>query len=166
MCHESSFAGFWELEKHLSNHHSIRYQLDNSYMSSQYERSLTENREGSQNTGMICSICRKKFKSKYSLGQHAMTHVNRKLTEVQCKICNKWLKNRNILRAHEMIHDELPQKCPHCDKIKPSECALKSHILQCHSKHKHQCGVCSKSFVRTKKLKVSCVLKIKTPVLR
>lgn len=101
MCHES-FAGFWELQNHLSSHSLIENHLENSYMSSQHKKSSTKDRKG--------IMCKKKFKSEHLLAQHAMTHVNRK---------------------------------------------------QCHSTVlKHQCTICSKSFARPNKLKVSFVLNI------
>lgn len=163
VCNKSNpsktFAGFWDLQKHLSSHNSVSHQFasDNSFMNFHTEspkKDIDKVDERSKNTEIICSICGKRCKSEHLLAQHAMAHVDRKLTEVQCKICFKWMKNRNILRAHEIIHNESPLKCPHCDKIKFNERALKSHILQCHSTLKHQCTTCGKSFARPNKLKV------------
>lgn len=164
MCQES-FAGFWQLQKHMSCHNKKRSRLElerNAYMN--FQEKLPESNDDDtklkNNTKIPCSICGKKFKSKNLLGLHAMTHVDRKLTEVQCEICSKWMKNRNILHAHETIHEIKELQCPHCDKIKFNERSLGSHILQCHStQKKHQCSICSKSFSRPSKLKV-CFVRI------
>lgn len=133
-----------------------RFDMDTTYANLFTDEHRVSGSKCSKNTEMTCLICGKKCKNKYLLEQHAMTHIDRELTEVQCEICKKWLKNRTHLRAHEIIHYGSPLKCPHCDKIKSNERALKAHILQCHStaKHKHQCEFCPKTFARTEKLKV------------
>lgn len=161
MCNKS-FGGFWELQKHFSTHKLVthRFEPKKSDLNWHTEDNFKNGKKRSKNTQMTCSICGKECKSKFLLVQHAMTHIDRKLTEVQCEICEKWMKNRTILRAHEIIHNnESPLKCPHCEKIKLNERALKAHILQCHSKakHKHHCTFCSKTFARTEKLKVCFV---------
>lgn len=147
-----TFAGFWDLQKHLSTHPDS--QSHQCAINSSYIKSEKINELPIKNGKFVCSICGKRCKTGNSLTQHQMTHVDRKLTEVQCKICFKWMKNQNILRAHEVVHNESPMKCPHCDKVKFNERALKAHISQCHSTLKHQCTKCGKSFARTEKLKV------------
>lgn len=163
MCHEK-FDDFWHLKKHLSSHNSKNHRIElerQAYMSSQHIPAIRDGadlaKKGPKNAKTPCSICGKKFKGEHLLAQHAMTHVDRKLTEVQCETCGKWLKNQKILRAHEVTHDRLPLQCPHCDKVKFNERALGAHIFQCHSKLKNKCKLCGKSFVRPNNLKVRLV---------
>lgn len=120
---------------------------------------IHEKNQTPKNVEMLkCNTCDKMFKGKYLLLQHQRTHDDRKLSQVQCDICNKWLKNRYILTTHKKSHKQTPKKCPHCNKIKPTEQALRSHISTTHSIPKHKCTICSKSFTRPKSLKVCIVL--------
>lgn len=82
-----------------------------------------------------------------------MTHVDFSLSKIQCEICKKWVKNQSILRTHKLTHVQMQLKCPHCDKIKFNERALRSHISQSHAPPKHQCTICNKSFARPLMLK-------------
>lgn len=115
------------------------------------------NRKTKDEESLKCNTCDKMFKGKTLLLQHQKTHEDRKLSQVQCDICKNWLKNRYILTTHKKLHNQTPKKCPHCNKIKPNEQALKSHISTVHATPKHKCTICSKSFTRPKSLKV-CVL--------
>lgn len=116
---------------------------------------LTVHEKKKRNVEIVeCKTCGKKIKGASKLPQHMAIHLDRKLTEVQCDICGKYVKNQYILRTHKLIHNQSPKKCPHCDKIKPNEQALKSHISTAHSEKKHKCTVCEKSFTRPKPLKV------------
>lgn len=101
----------------------------------------------------VCEKCGKAFSAPSLLAQHAITHIDRSQTEVQCD-CGKWVKNQNILRTHKLTHLQIPLQCPHCDKVKFNERALRSHISQSHAPPKHQCTICKKLFARPLMLKV------------
>lgn len=102
----------------------------------------------------MCENCGKSFKFLSVLKEHALSHIESKLTKVQCDICGNWAKNTSALRKHKYLHDQQSKKCPHCDKIKPNENALKCHIRISHSAPKHQCIYCDKAFSRPKALRV------------
>lgn len=102
----------------------------------------------------MCEVCGKGFSAPSLLAQHALSHIDRQFTEVQCDICGKWVKNSNKLRAHKYTHDQNPQQCPHCDKIKSNKKTLRSHIALTHSTPKYRCTFCEKAFARPKSLKV------------
>lgn len=118
--------------------------------------------ENKNTKSYICEVCGKAFSAPSLLAQHAITHVDRSLTQIQCEICGKWVKNEGIMRTHKLTHIRIPLKCPHCDKIKYNERALRSHISQSHSPLKHQCKICNKLFARPLMLKV-CLLTIMSP---
>lgn len=115
-------------------------------------RKATVSKEKSERMHM-CEVCGKGFKHPSGLAQHALTHLDRKLTKVQCDVCGKWIKNRNVLRAHMLMHNQTPKKCPHCDKIKQTVRALQAHISLAHSAPTHPCTFCDKSFTRAKALR-------------
>lgn len=102
----------------------------------------------------MCEVCGRGFSNRHKLAAHALTHLDRKLTEVQCDICGKWVKNQNTLREHKYTHIECPQKCPHCGKIKKNGRTLQQHISGAHPLRRHQCTFCEKSFNKPKLLKV------------
>lgn len=101
----------------------------------------------------MCEVCGKGFSAPSLLSSHALTHLDRKLTEVQCDICGKWMKNRNKLRRHKYTHNQVPETCPHCGKVKMSHERLQAHILFVHSERKHKCTFCEKSFARANTLR-------------
>lgn len=105
----------------------------------------------------LCNICGKAYASMGSFIQHGSTHLSNELTKIQCDICNKWLKNEQILRAHKQTHESNEVKCPHCDKVKTNMSQLKSHIYLLHTKRKHKCQICGKSFNRPILLKVKTI---------
>lgn len=102
----------------------------------------------------VCEKCGRAFSAPSLLAQHAITHVDRAITQIQCDVCFKWVKNEGILRTHKLTHIQIPLKCPHCDKVKFNERALRSHISLSHEPPKHQCTICHKSFARPLMLKV------------
>lgn len=111
--------------------------------------------ENKKSKTLMCEVCGKGFSAPSLLAQHALTHVDFTESKVQCDICSKWVKNQGILRTHKLTHVQTPLKCPHCDKIKFNERALRSHISQSHAPPKHECTICHKLFARPLMLKVS-----------
>lgn len=96
----------------------------------------------------MCEVCGIEFYCPSKFARHALTHLDRELTQIQCDLCGKWMKNQNILRTHKLTHTQTPQQCPHCDKVTFNKHALNSHISLKHTAKKYQCTICTKSFAR------------------
>lgn len=101
------------------------------------------------NAKFICSFesCRKAFKSRIGLQEHAAKHTGN--FNFTCEICNKQFFLRSYFVAHKRIHSKSGQKtfsCSLCTKIFKSKQNLIDHE-NCHLGLKYfKCETCEKSF--------------------
>lgn len=80
-----------------------------------------------------CNTCDQRFRRKFVLVQHELTHVNSK--DFQCEHCDKaFLQRSNYTRHLRTAHRE-PHKCRRCKDRFATTDELGAHMLQVHGTH-------------------------------
>ena len=92
-----------------------------------------------------CSICNRKFVSKYLLNVHQATHSDER--KFKCNICpdERYFKTKDQLSNHKLLHYEPKFTCSHCNKKFYTSSDLKKHIKY-HFEPTYACAKCGKKF--------------------
>ncbi|XP_041981551.1 zinc finger protein 260-like [Aricia agestis] len=99
--------------------------------------------DGAEEGDIPCEICKKIFKSKFSLAAHLRKHTERKRM-LSCSKCGKVFSKVSHVKRHELTHEEKAYKCSLCKKSFATRELFRQHLTQ-HNEAK-VCPVCQKKF--------------------
>ncbi|XP_070508460.1 transcription factor grauzone-like [Chironomus tepperi] len=109
----------------------------------------------SQSNSLICHICSKVLKSKYTLDIHVKAHTNPD-DPIECDKCGHILKNKRRFAVHMAKHRSAeagPYECEKgCGKIFKHRPAMLDHIAFVHTNNRFKCTHCEKEFKHKKTL--------------
>lgn len=100
--------------------------------------------------GLACSVCGKRYPSKYSLLQHERLHRG-PLPREECGVCHKMIRV-DLVKVHARIHeDRQSYECLKCDKKYVSKASYENHLKfsRAHAVVdvlKYKCSVCEKGY--------------------
>ncbi|CAG9810648.1 unnamed protein product [Chironomus riparius] len=104
---------------------------------------------------LICHVCSKILKSKYTLDIHVKAHTNPD-DPIECDQCGHILKNKRRFAVHMAKHKSAeagPYECEKgCGKIFKHRPAMLDHIAFVHTTKRFNCSHCRKEFKHKKTL--------------
>lgn len=94
---------------------------------------------------MECSVCLKKFSTKWNLKTHMQSHMN--VFPYLCEFCGKKFKKSDIFKIHLRIHTGIkPYACPQCDKRFATKGMMTTHLRSHTGEKPYSCEFCDKSY--------------------
>lgn len=90
-----------------------------------------------------CPECPQRFRSKYNLNNHMRIHTNDMFT---CRICGEQISNKGNLMKHEQLHGTMKFPCLKCGKEFKTKDYLNIHEKRIHDQIKQKCNHCNEIF--------------------
>lgn len=103
---------------------------------------------------MTCHFCGKLIKGIDTINRHLKTHTSER--KFQCDICKKSYKTKFSLVNHLQTHKEKTFTCEICAKVFHTASGLWIHIQYVHNKHKQKlikCSICEYRTLKTYNIK-------------
>ncbi|XP_055009101.1 zinc finger protein 180-like [Boleophthalmus pectinirostris] len=108
--------------------------------------------KGAESRKHKCSVCKKRFVSKYKLQKHRRVHTGEK--PFSCSVCKKVFAVSSTLKTHMRTHTgEKPFSCSVCKKEFAVRSTLKRHMRTHTGEKPFSCSVCKKEFAVNSALK-------------
>ncbi|KAJ0066256.1 hypothetical protein NL108_004129 [Boleophthalmus pectinirostris] len=130
-------------------------QVQNSGLSPKYKsapetsatvnnRNMSGTAEGAKGKKHQCSVCQKRFGTKWHLQRHIIIHPGEK--PFSCSTCEKIFNRKTSLDKHEKLHTKKPFSCSTCKRSFTSKGFLALHVKGHLDEKTYSCLICEKSF--------------------
>ncbi|KAH8353084.1 hypothetical protein KR084_008796, partial [Drosophila pseudotakahashii] len=94
-----------------------------------------------------CTLCPKRFRTKYFLDIHKNEHMTEQL--YPCDHCPKTFRSARQIRNHMLVHTgKRAYKCTQCPKSFLNSSNLQSHIRTHTGERPYKCSKCPKTFIQ------------------
>jgi len=112
---------------------------------------ITERPHDDKQKPYLCTVCDKRFATKYYMKVHKQIHIGEML--YSCDQCERRFPAQHVLRKHLNIHSG-KYKCTECGKCFMNNQKLTKHQRSHSGEKPFQCSVCAKHFATKDSLAV------------